>query len=72
MKGKIPVSESHYFQNILQLHCSSLVRRKKQGILKYLLRQFQKEIDTFWAATAVGFMFLLGIWEFLVQLAELN
>ncbi|MEA3469739.1 MAG: hypothetical protein U9R57_16160 [Thermodesulfobacteriota bacterium] len=72
MKGKSDITGSPYFQNTLQVQCWPLVRRKKQSILKRLLTQYQQEIDALWAATAVGFMFLLGIWEFLVQLAELN
>ncbi len=72
MKGKSPVSGSHYFQNTLQIQCWAVGRRKKQSILKRLFAQYQNEIDAFWAATAVGCMFLLGILEFLVQLAELK
>ncbi len=70
MKGKMIINGSHYLQNPLQIRCWTPVKKRKQGIIKRLLRDYQKEIDAILAAAAIGLMFVIGIWCFLVQLAE--
>ncbi len=70
MKEKISISGSHYFQEALPLGCWVPVRPKRQKPLQRLFRQHQKKIDLLVAATAIGLMFLTGIWMFLIELAE--
>ena len=70
MKERMIVSGNHYLQNTLQIKCWTPVRKKKKGILKRLLKDYQKEIDATLAAAAIGLVFVIGIWCFLVQLAE--
>ena len=70
MKEKISISGSHYLQAILPLGCWTPVLRKRQSSLKRLLGIYQKEIDLVLAGTAIGLMFLAGIWTFLIELAE--
>jgi len=70
MKEKMIINGSHYLQNSLQIRCWTPVKKRKQGVLKRLLRDYQKEIDATLAAAAIGLMFVIGIWCFLVQLAE--
>ncbi len=70
MKQKMTINGSHYLQNSFQIRCWTPARKRKQGILKRLLRDYQKEIDATLAAGAIGLMFVIGIWCFLVQLAE--
>lgn len=71
MKEKFVVSGSHFFQGTFQLRCWTPVSRNRQSILKCLLRRYQKVIDVTFAVTIIGTMILIGIWRFLVQLAEL-
>ena len=71
MKEKSITNNSPYFQETtFQLQCWTPVRGSKQGFFKRLLRRYQKEIDATFAATLIGAMFLIGIWCFLIQLAE--
>ena len=70
MKEKMIINGSHYLQNSLQIRCWTPVKKRKQGILKRLLRDYQKEIDATLAAAVIGIMFVIGMWCFLVQLAE--
>jgi hypothetical protein len=69
MKEKVSINDSHYLQDILPLGCWAPVRRKRQNLLKRLFRYYQKEIDLVLATTAIGLMFLTGIWMFLIELA---
>ncbi len=70
MKKKISISGSHYLQEALPLGCWAPVRPKRQNTLQRLFRHHQKKIDLLVAATAIGLMFLTGIWMFLIELAE--
>ena len=70
MKEKISISGSHYLQEALPLGCWAPVRPKRQNPLQRLFRQHQNKIDQLVAATAIGLMFLTGIWMFLIELAE--
>lgn len=63
-------SSSPYFHKTFQLRYLPSVKCGNRGFLKRLLRRYQKEIDTTCAAMIIGTMFLIGIWRFLVQLAE--
>ncbi|HIP39219.1 MAG TPA: hypothetical protein EYG88_07580 [Desulfocapsa sulfexigens] len=70
MKEKIIVNGSHYLQDSLQFKCWTPVRKRRQCFIKRLLKDYQKEIDSALAAAAIGLMFVLGTWCFLIQLAE--
>jgi len=70
MKEKISISGSHYLQEALPLGCWAPLRPKRGNPLQRLLRHHQKKIDLLVAATAIGLMFLTGIWMFLIELAE--
>ena len=70
MKEKISISGSHYLQGALPLGCWAPLCQKRQNILKRLVSAYQKEIDLVLAGTAIGLMFLAGIWTFLIELAE--
>lgn len=70
MRGKMIIRGNHYFHNSARIKCWTPVNKRKQDILKRLLRKYQKEIDTTLAMVAIGFMFVIGVWCFLVQLAE--
>jgi hypothetical protein len=71
MKEKISIGGSHYFQEALPLGSWVPVGRRRKNTLKRLRGRYQKEIDLVLAATAIGLMFLVGIWAFLVELAAL-
>ena len=70
MKEKSIANASNYFQQIIQLQCRIPIRERKQSLLKHLIKHYQKALDVTFAATIIGAMFLIGIWYFLVQLAE--
>jgi len=72
MKKKMSISGSHYLQEALPLGCWVPVRQKRQKTFKSLLKHYQKEMDLLLAGTAIGLMFLAGIWVFLVELAALG
>lgn len=72
MKEKIIINGNQYFQEILPLGCWAPSRGRKQGVLKRLLNRYQKEIDLLVVISALGLMFLAGIWTFLVELAEVG
>lgn len=63
-------SGSSYFHKTFQLRSLPSVKCSNRGFLKRLLKRYQKEIDTTCAAMIIGTMFLIGIWQFLIQLAE--
>ncbi|MCF8055058.1 MAG: hypothetical protein K9K37_00270 [Desulfocapsa sp.] len=71
MKEKISISGLHYFQEALPFGCWAPARQKRKKTLKRLCRRYQKEINLVLAATAIGLMFLAGIWAFLVELSAL-
>ena len=71
MKEKSVTSSNPYFNETFQLGCWTPSRNSsKKGFFRRLLRRHQKEIDTTLAVTIIGVMFLIGIWDFLVQLSE--
>jgi hypothetical protein len=70
MKGKNFTNSSSYFHEAFQIRCWRPVKNSKQAFLKRLIRRYQKTIDTTFSITIIGTMFLIGIWCFLVQLAE--
>lgn len=70
MKKKNCISQNHYLQEALPAGYWAQVNRNRYNPLKRLIKRYQKEIDTALAALAIGLMFLVGIWAFLVQLAE--
>jgi hypothetical protein len=70
MKEKSIISGNHYFQEILPLGCWAPVCRKKKSMVRRLGKRYQKGVDLVVAVLAVGVMFLVGIWVFLVELAE--
>jgi len=70
MKEKNFTNSGPYFQETFQVRCWRPVKNNKQAFLQRLLRRYQKTIDTTLAITLIGTMFLIGIWCFLVQLAE--
>jgi hypothetical protein len=70
MKEKNFITTGPYFQETFQLRCWTPVKNNKQTFVKRLIKRYQKTIDTTFAITLIGTMFLIGIWCFLVQLAE--
>ena len=70
MKEKSIISGNQYFQEILPLGCWTPVGQKKQSLVKRMVKRYQKGVDLLLTVSAVGLMFLLGIWLFLVELAE--
>ncbi len=72
MKEKISISDRYYFQEVLPLGCWEPVRPKGKNTLQRLFRHHQKKIDLLVAATAIGLMFLTGIWMFLIELAAVS
>ncbi len=71
MEKKIVFRQSQYLQEVLPLGCWEDVGRKKQGLLKLLVRRCQKRIDLAVATVSLTLMFLVGIWVFLIELAKL-
>jgi len=71
MKEKISINDSHYLQDVLPLGCWTPVRLQRQNLLKRLFRHYQKRLDLVLATTTIGLMFLIGIWMFLIELAEI-
>ena len=72
MKEKSIINGNQYFQEILPLGCWAPSSVRKQGGIKRLLRRYQKEIDLLLVISALGLMFLAGIWTFLVELADVG
>ncbi|MEN8198745.1 MAG: hypothetical protein ABFR63_01600 [Thermodesulfobacteriota bacterium] len=72
MKEKITIGSGHYLQEVLPLGCWPPLRRKRQKTgMRRLLKQYQREVNGLMATTAIGLMFLTGVWLFLIELAEL-
>lgn len=70
MREKSLINGSPYFQEVFQIRCWIPVKSSKQVFFKRLFRRYQNVIDTTVAAIIIGTMFLIGMWSFLVQLAE--
>lgn len=70
MKEKTIISGNPYLQEMLPSGCWAPVSRKKQSVVKRMLKQYQEGVNLLLAVSAIGLMFLAGIWIFLVELAE--
>ncbi len=70
MKEKSIIATGHCFQESFQVQRWVAVRKKRKYTIRRLCRSYQKEINSMFSATFIGVMFVIGIWCFLVQLAE--
>jgi len=70
MREKSLIYGSPYLQEVFQVRCWIPVKSSKHEFFKRLFRRYQNIIDTTLAAIIIGTMFLIGVWSFLVQLAE--
>jgi hypothetical protein len=74
MKEKSCVRSDRYLAGVLHSGCWAVVRperRTGRKRVRCLLTRYRKGIDVLLSATAIGVMFLLGIWGFLIQLAQI-
>ncbi len=70
MKEKGIINQRYTFYTVLPTRGWAPGRCRRKGTMRRLVERYQKEIDAVLAATAIGVMFLMGIWGFLSQLAE--
>ncbi len=70
MKGKSFFATGLYFQESFQIRRWVAVRKKRKYTIKRLCRSYHKEINSMFSAIFIGVMCVIGIWCFLVQLAE--
>ncbi len=70
MKDKGIINQGYNICTVLPLGCWAQGRYRRKGIMRRLVERYRKGINAVLAATAIGVMFLMGIWGFLSQQPE--